>query len=182
MNYTNKNWTLEALTEFGKIILPAGAVLYAMYLTTRMFLNKEYEKRLIDIRIKNNETVLPVRMQAYERICLFLERIAPKNIIVRLNIGEMSAAEFQQVLLHEIREEFNHNLSQQVYMSEEAWNLVKNAMEEIVMLVNEAAGELDVEAKSIDLARKVFEKVIEKQELGTDVALSFVKNEIQQVF
>lgn len=173
---------MEALIEFGKIILPAGAVLYAMFLTTRMFLNKEYEKRLIDIRIKNNETVLPVRLQAYERICLFLERIAPKNLIVRLNVGEMSGGEFQQVLLHEIREEFGHNLSQQVYMSEESWNLVKNAMEEIIMLVNESAGELEEEAKSIDLARKVFEKVIEKQELGTDVALSFVKNEIQQVF
>ncbi|SMD36915.1 hypothetical protein SAMN04488029_3141 [Reichenbachiella faecimaris] len=173
---------MEALTDFGKIILPAGAVLYAMFLTTRMFLNKEYEKRLIDIKIKNNDTVLPVRLQAYERICLFLERIAPKNLIVRLNIGEMTAGEFQQVLLHEIREEFGHNLSQQVYMSEESWNLVKNAMEEIIMLVNEASGELEQEAMSIDLARKVFEKVIEKQELGTDVALSFVKNEIQQVF
>ena len=173
---------MEALTEFGKIILPAGAVLYAMFLTTRMFLNKEYEKRLIDIKIKNNETVLPVRLQAYERICLFLERIAPKNLIVRLNIGEMTAREFQQVLLHEIREEFGHNLSQQVYMSEESWNLVKNAMEEIIMLVNEASGELEEGAMSIDLSRKVFEKVIERQELGTDMALSFVKNEIQQVF
>lgn len=173
---------MEALIEFGKIILPAGAVLYAMFLTTRMFLNKEYEKRLIDIKIKNNETVLPVRLQAYERICLFLERVTPKNLIVRLNVGEMTAAEFQQVLLHEIREEFGHNLSQQVYMSEESWNLVKNAMEEVVMLVNESAGDLDPEAKSIDLARRIFELVIEKQEFGTDIALSFVKNEIQQVF
>lgn len=173
---------MEALIEFGKMILPAGAVLYAMFLTTRMFLNKEYEKKLIDIKIKNNETVLPIRLQAYERICLFLERIAPKNLVVRLNIGELSAGELQQVLIHEVREEFSHNLSQQVYMSEESWNLVKNAMEEIVMLINESAGELESEAKSIDLARRIFEKVIEKQELGTDTALSFVKNEIQQVF
>ncbi|UXX81209.1 hypothetical protein N7E81_08885 [Reichenbachiella carrageenanivorans] len=173
---------MEALIEFGKIILPAGAVLYAMFLTTRMFLNKEYEKQLIQIKIKNNETVLPVRLQAYERLCLFLERISPKNLIVRLNVGEMTVGEFQQVLLHEIREEFGHNLSQQVYMSEQSWNMVKNAMEEIVMLINESAGDLNPEGMSIELARKVFEKVIEKQELGTDAALSFIKNEIQQVF
>lgn len=173
---------MEALIELAKIILPAGAVLYAMFLTTRMFLNKEYDKRLVDIKIKNNETVLPVRLQAYERICLFLERISPKNLVVRLNVGDLSASEFQQIILHEVREEFGHNLSQQVYMSEESWNLVKNAMEEIIMLVNESAGELENEAKSIDLARKIFEKVIEKQELGTDIALSFVKSEIQSVF
>jgi hypothetical protein len=173
---------VEALTEFGKILLPAGAVLYAMFLTTRMFLNKEYDKRLIDIKIKNNETVLPIRLQAYERICLFLERIAPKNIIVRLNVGELTAAEFQHVVLNELREEFGHNLSQQVYMSEEAWNLVRNGMEEIVMLVNESAGELEGKAMSIDLARRIFEKVMSREQLGIDVALSFVKKEIQQVF
>lgn len=173
---------MEALIEFGKIILPAGAVLYAMFLTTRMFLNKEYEKRLIDIKIKNNETIMPIRLQAYERICLFLERIAPKNLVVRLNVGELTVGELQQILIHEVREEFSHNLSQQVYMSEESWNLVKNALEEVVMLINESAGELEPTAKSIDLARKIFEKVIEKQELGIDHALSYVKNEIQQAF
>ncbi len=173
---------MEALIEFAKIILPAGTVLYAMFVTIRMFLNKKHEKNSWALKVKNSETVLPIRLQAYERVCLFLERIAPKNLIVRLNAGEMTAHEFQQVLLHGIREEFGHNLSQQVYMSEESWNLVKNAVEEIVMLVNESAGGLPPEAKSIDLARKIFEKEIEKQGLGTDVALSFVKNEIQQLF
>ncbi len=173
---------MEALIEFGKMILPAGAVLYAMYLTVRMFVRKEYDKRLIDIKLKNTEIVLPIRLQAYERISLFLERIMPKNIIVRLNTSDLSAPEFHQMLLNEIREEYSHNLSQQVYMSEESWNLVKSAMEEIVMLINESAGDLEEGAKSIDLARKVFDKVYEKPQLNADVALSFVKEEIQRTF
>ena len=173
---------MEALVEFGKIILPAGAVLYAMYLTVRMFIRKEYDKRLIDIKLKNTEIVLPIRLQAYERICLFLERVMPKNLIVRLNSSDLSAAEFHQILLNEIREEYSHNLSQQVYMTEESWNLVKNAMEEIVMLINESAGDLDSEAKSIDLARRIFDKVYEKPQLNADVALTFIKEEIQRTF
>lgn len=173
---------MEALIEFGKIILPAGIVLYAIFLVLRLFLQKEYDKKLVDIKLKNIETVLPVRLQAYERICLFLERITPKNIINRLNSPDYTSAEFHHILLHEIREEFNHNVSQQVYTSEESWSLVKNAMEEVVMIINEAAGELAEDAKGIDLARKVFDKVIEREQLGIEVALSFVKEEIQQTF
>ncbi len=173
---------MEALIEFGKIILPAGAVLYAMFLVVKLFLQKEYDKKLIEIKLKNIETVLPVRLQAYERICLFLERITPKNLITRLSSSDYNASEFHHILLHEVREEFNHNISQQVYTSEESWNLVKNAMEEIIMIINESAGEMEEKAKSIDLSRKIFDKVMEKGQLNIEVALSFVKNEIQQSF
>ncbi|MBU2914534.1 MULTISPECIES: hypothetical protein [Reichenbachiella] len=173
---------MEALIEFGKIILPAGAVLYAMFLMTRLFIRKEYDSKLIEIKLKNTEVVLPIRLAAYERICLFLERIMPKNLIVRLNVGEMSALEFHQVLLHEVREEFSHNVSQQVYMSVQAWEVVSSAMEEIVMIVNECASSLGEDAKSIDLARKVFERVMEREHLQVDYALVFIKEEIQQNF
>lgn len=173
---------LEALIEFGKIILPAGAVLYAMFLVVRMFIRKEYDQRLIDMKTKNNEIVLPIRLQAYERICLFLERITPKNLIIRLNQGDLTSVELQHVILHEVREEFGHNLSQQVYMSAEAWVMVKNAMEEIIMLINESAAELEENSKGIDLARKVFEKEVQRQQFSTESALGFVKAEIQTTF
>lgn len=173
---------MEALVEFAKIILPAGLVLYAMYLTVRMFVRKEYDQRILDIKLKNTETVLPIRLQAYERICLFLERIVPKNIVVRLNSPDYTAEDFQHILVQEIRNEFAHNLSQQVYMSEDAWNLVKNATEEVVMIINESAGEMEGEAKSIDLSRRIFDKVMQKQDLIADVALTFVKDEIRQTF
>lgn len=173
---------MEALVEFGKIILPAGAVLYAMYLTIRLFLKREFDKKLIDLKTTNKEIILPVRLQAYERICLFLERILPKNLVVRLNSSDYTAAEFQQILVQEIRNEFAHNLSQQVYMSEEAWEIVKNAVEEVVMMVNESAGDLAEEARSIDLAKRIFDKSVGKERLVAESALSFVKQEIQQSF
>lgn len=179
---TNKQHKeLEALVEFGKIILPAGAVLYAMFLTTRMFIRKEYDLKLVELKNKNTEITLPLRLQAYERVCLFLERISPKALLPRLVDPSWSAGEFQQLLTQEVREEFSHNLSQQVYMSEDAWEMVKNAMEEVIMIINESATNLDESAMSIDLSRAVFEKIIEKEHLGIDSALSFVKQEIQQL-
>ena len=173
---------MEALIEFGKIILPAGAVLYAMFLVVKMFIRKEYDQRLIEMKTKNIEIVLPIRLQAYERICLFLERITPKNLITRLNQGELTAAELQYVILHEVREEFGHNLSQQVYMSADAWDMVKNAMEEIIMLINESAAELEENSRGIDLARKVFDKEVQRQQFSTEATLNYIKAEIQAFF
>lgn len=173
---------MEVLIEFGKIILPAGAVLYAVFLTVRMFLTKDLEKRLLELKMKNTDTIMPIRLQAFERVCLFLERISPNNLIMRVNDDEYKSGQFQQILLHEIREEFNHNLSQQVYMSDEAWNMVKNAMEEIVMIINEAAGSVDAESKSIELAKKIFEVTMGREKQAVDFALKTIKDEIRGVF
>jgi len=173
---------MEALIEFAKILLPAGAVLYAMFLTVRLFLRKEIAKQQLDIKNKNTAIVLPIRLQAYERICLFLERISPKNLVPRVNTGDLSVAGLHHTLISEIREEFNHNLSQQVYMSADSWEMVKSAMEQLVMIINEAAGELDGEVPAIELARKVFEKILTQEHLNIDLALSQIKDEIQQVF
>jgi hypothetical protein len=173
---------MEILGDFLKISLPAAAVMYAMFLTVRSFLNKDFEKRLIDVKIKNNEIVLPIRLQAYERMALFLERISPHNLIIRVNDPNYNVAQLHQHMLMEIREEYNHNLSQQVYMSEQAWALVKNAMDEVVAVINGSASNMSPEARGIELARMIFENLIQRTEDPVSKALKFLKKEIQQVF
>ncbi len=73
---------------------------------------------------------------------LFLERIAPQNFLIRLNNPGFSARDFQKVLLDEIRNEYNHNVSQQVYMGEEVWNQIRNAKEDLIIVINESASQL----------------------------------------
>jgi len=173
---------MELLIEFLKLLLPAALVLYAMYLTVKAFLNKDLEKKLAEIKIKNTEIILPIRLQAYERICLFLERISPSNLVLRLNDPAYKAKHFQQVLLSEIREEYTHNLSQQVYMSERAWNLVKKSMEDIVVIINQSGHDIGEDATGLDLAKAVFERILlNERDLTTD-ALKFLKDEIRQTF
>lgn len=173
---------MEIIAELAKLIIPAAIVLYGMYLTVKSFINKDLENAILQLKMKNRDTVLPIRLQAYERICLFLERISPNNLIIRLNNASYSAKEFQQILLAEVRSEFNHNLSQQVYMTDEAWLLVKNVKDEIIALINQAGMGLGEEAKSIDLAKRIFEKMSEKNNDFISKALSAVKNEIRQTF
>ena len=173
---------MELLIEITQIVLPAGLVLYGMYLVVKSFIAREMEYKHLEVRGKSIETVLPNRLHAYERISLFLERISPQNLVTRLNSGEFSALEFQQILLGEIRNEYNHNVSQQIYMSDEVWSLVKTAKEELVMTINTSASEMENNSTSLDLAKKVLGKYMEKEIDPIEHALLYLKNEIRQTY
>lgn len=112
---------------------------------------------------------------------LFLERIHPNNLLVRLNPGSIPAREFQQLLLSEIRNEYNHNVSQQVFMSSRVWELIRSAKEDLVLTINESAAELNEEATSMDLSRKIFERCLAKPDAIMH-AIEQLKQEIQQTF
>jgi hypothetical protein len=173
---------MDVLIEFTKILLPAALVLYAMYLGVRTMIGRELSQQQLDVRQKSIEITLPVRMQAYERICLFLERITPSNLIVRVNDPALSAPAFQQLLLQEIRDEYNHNVSQQVYMSTEVWEMVKTAKEDLILDINTAAEGLNEESGSVDLAKRIFEHLMNKNIDPIDHALKSVKAEIARSF
>ena len=173
---------MDALIEFGKLLIPASIVLYAAYLFVRSFVQKEVDLKKLEVRSRSIETVLPNRLQAYERMTLFLERINPQNLLVRLNTGTMPSREFHQLLLSEIRNEYNHNVTQQVYMSAEVWNLIRGAKEDLIVTINESAGELTPDSSSLDLARKIFEKTLLKGVDPIAHALNELKQEIQRTF
>lgn len=173
---------MDALIEYGKILIPASVVLYGVYLMVRAFINKEIELKKLEIRGRSIETILPNRLQAYERMCLFLERMSPPNLLLRVSNPALSAREFHKVLLDEIRNEYNHNVSQQIYMSEEVWNMVRNAKEDLVIMVNQAAESMNQESTGLDLSRKIFELSMEKNVEPIGHALNELKKEIQQTF
>ena len=173
---------MEYINDLIKLVVPAALVLYAMYLVIRSFLQKDFDKRLIETKMKNAETVLPIRLQAYERMALFLERIPPNNMLLRMADPGLSALVFQQQLLQEIRDEFHHNHSQQIYMSDEAWNRIRAAMNTIIGLIQEASEEMKEDSNAVDLSSAIFNKMMVQPTDHIGDALSFIKNEIRQSF
>lgn len=164
------------------VLILGAVVTFGMYLTITTVANKIFEKQRWDIRSQNIGITLPLRLQAYERMCLFLERITPNNLLLRLAPSATSALELQQIVLHEIREEYNHNVAQQLYISTHAWEQIVNAMNETVAVVNQAAAEVSAEAPASDLAKKIFSHVIEKEIQPSTHALKVLKEEIRNVF
>lgn len=173
---------MAVLSDLVKLLIPAALVLYGMYLTVKLLLEREAARHHNEVKQRYSESVIPIRLQAYERMVLFLERISPNNMLLRLGGSADSALELQQILLRDIRDEYNHNLSQQVYMSQNAWDQVQNAMNDVTTLINQASGDIHPDAPALDLSKRIFERIIQRERQPTAEALRTVKEEIQTMF
>ena len=173
---------MEFITDLLKIVLPAGLVIYGMYLTIMSFLKKEREKMVIDLKTQNSQTILPIRLQAGERLCLLLERITPNNLVRRINRPEYTSRDLYSLLIQEVRDEFNHNLAQQVYFSDETWESIRRAVESVITLVNTGMQEVDPESRGLELAKKIFQLSLDQKNDAVQHALKNVKDEIRVFF
>jgi len=173
---------MELIIDILKITIPGVIVAIAMYKLIQNQTERDYKMRLLELKQKNGEVVIPIRLQAYERIVLLLERITPSNLLLRVSGSGHTASDYHRMLLSEIRNEFSHNMSQQVYMSEQAWQQVKHAREEVVNLINRTYQELEDKSKGTDLAKRILESILASENDPTARAITFVKQEIAQVF
>lgn len=167
------------LIDLLKITLPALIVAGTVYYLIQQYLEKEQQRRLIELRLESSKTTLPLRLQAYERIILLLERITPNNLLVRLSSAGQTAPEYHRLLVQEIRAEYEHNLSQQLYMSPEAWGQVRQAKENIVTLINKAYQTLpnQQQARGTELAKRILEGLLTDEADPTTAAIDAVKRE-----
>ncbi|MCK9421206.1 MAG: hypothetical protein M0Q38_01260 [Bacteroidales bacterium] len=144
----------------------------------------KYSKKLVQSAITPDvqNILLPLKLQAYERFVLFLERIHPSNLVMRLNNPDLTSGQLQSLLVRTIREEFEYNLSQQLYVSTHTWELIKNAKEEMVALINKAFAKTGDQLMANDLVKTIFEDVIEKGKLPSELALDEIKKEVKNQF
>lgn len=137
---------------------------------------KELEYKTLVIK-----DILPLKLQAYERMTLFIDRINPSNLLLRLHQPGMTAREIQSVILNEIRAEYQHNISQQLYLSTDAWNIIKRVKEDTLSMVKYAVTNLHTEASAVELSKIIFTKLEELEENPYDLALQVLRNEIQEL-
>ena len=173
---------MEKIIEVFMYFIPAVIVLLTAFLLLKKFLENDYKLRLLEAKKNIQKDAVLIRLQAYERICIFLERISPNSLILRIHKMGMTARELQSELLAAIRSEYEHNLSQQLYVSSQAWELVKNAKEDTSRMVNTASTLIGEKATGLDLSKAVFELIIKNETIPNQKALDFIKNEVRQLF
>ncbi len=169
------------MAEVIKYLLPSLVVLGACYFIIARFLKNEEDKRLHEVRKQNQKVAFPTRLRAYERCTLLLERITPENLIPRLLKNEMAVQQFQALLIQSIRDEYEHNLSQQIYVTDEAWSAIITAKESITKLVNLAASNVGPKAGAIGLSKHILEAYSNAKESPTDYAIAFLKQEVRSL-
>jgi hypothetical protein len=173
---------MEVILEILKYTIPAIIVFLTAYLLIISQNKNDERRRRSELAMANKKTVLPVRLQAYERLALLLERISPESIIMRQNLSSLTAKQLQAELLTAIRAEFDHNLSQQVYISSETWERIKNVRSNIISLINTAAQQIEPNASAYTLSQKILDLVMEHKNSLTAPALEMLKKEIQELY
>ena len=123
---------------------------------------------------------LPIRLQAYERMALFLERIAPNKLIVRIQPTSSDKDSYESLLIASIEQEFEHNLSQQIYISDKCWNIITAAKNATIQLIRKAS--LLEKTNSANKLREVVLTEMMEKRAPSDAALSFIKIEVSELW
>ncbi len=167
---------IDFILELLRAVLPFCLSLATVYVIIRIIYDNEQDKRNVDYNLRIQELahakqqeeqttntaaekgeVLGIRLQAYERLVLFLERINPQSLILRVRQDEMTAPELQMALLINIRTEFEHNITQQLYVSPMVWNLMSTSVEELITVISAVARQMPTDASGLDLSRAILQ-------------------------
>ena len=157
---------------------------WIFYLLVKRYFDNQQKERLLQMKIdERRETlkvVTPIRLQAYERMALFLERISPDSLVLRTPHPCMDLKLLQGVMTKNIRDEWEHNLSQQVYLDPAVWARIREAKDEMINLVNSSAVTVTDTDDPTRLAASIFASAA--QHLPTDKALEELHREINELF
>lgn len=145
----------------------------------KAFLTNEENRRNNEKKIENAKITIPLRIQAYERLVLFLERINPESLLLRVQTPQMTAGLLHQELLITIRAEFEHNLSQQIYVSQASWIAVKFAKDSLVKTINESATKVANVAPATALSEEIIKNHMAQQNNPIIVALNLLKQDAE---
>ena len=174
---------MEELTQilsYVAYLLPAVVVgIIAYYFFKGHTANEEGRRRYL-IQKEAQNKILPTRLQAYERLTLLLERIDPNKLLVRVKPYSEAVDEYEALLIQNIEQEFDHNVTQQIYVTPECWNLINAAKNATIHIIRQGAmHEKDNNADALReyLLRNFMEEITPSQK-----ALAYIKKEVAELF
>lgn len=170
------------IPEILKYTIPALIVFLTTYLVLSKVINNEFKRQKAEIALNNQKIITPIRVQAYERMILFLERIAPQSIVLRTQKPKMTSKELQTALLKTIRTEFEHNMAHQLYISDKAWEMVKTTKENMVKQINQRSLRIKPDAPAIQLSKLILEEMLEGTKDPTRKTIQYIKSEVRTLF
>lgn len=173
---------MEVLFEILKYTVPALIVFLTVVVMLRTWSRNEDKRRKSEFNMHISDDILPVRLQAYERSILLLERISPDSMIMRVSRNDYTASQLLKELLTNITSEFDHNIAQQTYLSTEAWEKMKSAKNQVINLINDTAKEVKPDAPGPTLGKLILERLTELKNPPSQVAIDFLKQEVKTLF
>ena len=173
---------LQTLLDIIKYIIPSLVVFLVCYVIINKAMEDHTARLQLELRKTTASLLTPLKLQAYERMILFLERISPQNLIIQYNDGIASANGLKHLMEAAVNQEFNHNLSQQIYVSNQAWNIIKVVKEEVIQLLHTTASSMNANSTGVDYSKAIVDRMMEENRIPTQKAIDFLKAEINLYF
>lgn len=148
--------SMDQFLEILKYTIPSLVVFAAAYYTLKTYLDAHYRDQVLRMKAEALKITLPVRLQAFERLILLCDRMAMQNLLLRIRSANMTVGELKAALMIAIAQEFDHNTSQQLYVSEMLWQIISLAKSDTIGLVMKAAEGLDNDAPDEKLINNIF--------------------------
>ncbi len=173
--------TQSTMIEVFKYTIPALIVLLAAWIVMHKLFKNEEQKRLWELKRLSQKEISPVRMRAYERLTLLLERTTPEHMLIDLEINNMSILQVQQRLMQIVRQEYDHNTSQQIYVSDETWRAICEAKEQTIAFLNSIAAQMPTNSTALDYAKVLITAYNTNGETANEKALQMLKDEARKL-
>ena len=173
---------MEVVLEILKYTIPSIVIFVGMYFILNSFLDSEERKRQLKHRTDNSKLITPVKLQAFERMILFLERINLSNLVMRTYANGMTAKALQSKMHASIREEYEHNIALQLYIPNNTWKMIRSSKEETIKVINNCADQLNDDASGLELSQFILELVGKVETTPTEIAIDALKNEVVKAF
>lgn len=143
---------MEIFLEILKFTIPGLIVFLSTYFILRQYLKAQYDLKAIELKAKYSKEAIPLKLQAYERLLLFCERISLPNLIFRLKTNAMSNIELKNAMVISVQKEFEHNMAQQLYVSNKLWDILTLAKNDIITQINNTAKSVEPSNNASELA------------------------------
>ena len=170
---------LDRIIELLSFTIPSVVTgLVAYYFFVNHTKNEERKLKLSLLK-ENQKQALPIKLQAYERMTLFLERINPSNLLIRIGSINNDKDAYATSIIESIEQEFEHNLAQQIYITNECWNVIVASKNTTIQLITKTS-KLENITSAQDLREAILMKMIEVSP-PSQTALAFIKNEVKKI-
>ena len=170
---------LELVVGFG-----LGGIISVIiaYLLVRNDIQQYFRFKSLETNKESKTALTPLRLQAYERIIIFIDRINPSNLLIRFHQPGIGLAELQAIVLNEIKSEYQHNITQQLYIDRVSWNVVRTLKDDTIGMINNVVKGLPEAATGVDVSKKILQHMSTIEDNPYELAIEHLKKDIQKLF
>ncbi len=170
------------LSDIVKYTLAGLGTVWVAFYMIKPYLERDEKIQLLEFKKAVNNQTLPLRLQAYERLVLFIERVNPANMLIRLNSTAYGAHELYGIITEELRNEYQHNITQQIYVSARAWSVIRRVKEDTLGIVNNAIKTLPSDASGLDLSKIILGQLSQLEDNPYEIGASLLRKDLEDLF